>query len=189
MRRLPGVLYLLTSLATLSTGLTFFAEDYAALTGAIKSRIRVPASLAILDFAAPALFLLASALSFWTKKESNRGRWITVAAVLIMLAPLIHGEHGWKLFVETAGPLVCAVLILDSMMRWPSAIAMIASVMCGITQGQMMIYGIERYWDFGGSISTFLVEITPLSLVTASLIAAIAHHLAMRKSAVGQAKS
>lgn len=179
------MLYLLTSLATLSTGLSFFARDYAALTERIRSDIRIPVSAAILDFAAPALFLLAGALSFCTKKESNWGRWITAAAVLIMLAPLLHREHGWKLFVETAGPLVSAVFILDSMVRWPSSIAIIASVICGITQCQMMIYGIQTYWDFGGSISTLLADITPLSLVTASLITAIACHLLMRRKAIG----
>jgi hypothetical protein len=125
------VLYLLTSLATLCTGFIFFAEDYAPLTGALRSDVRIPVSLAILYFAAPAVFLLASALSFWTKKQSNRGRWITMVAVLVMLTPLIQREHGWKLFIETAGPLVSAVFVLDSMVRSPSAIAMMASATSG----------------------------------------------------------
>jgi len=187
MRRMPGVIHLLTSLATLFTGFTFFAGDYALSTRGTRTNIRELAAFAILNFAAPAVFLLASALSFWPKKQSNRGRWITAASVLIMLAPLIVREHGWKLYIQTTGSLVSAVFVLDSLMRWPSAIAMIATVICGLTQGQMMIYGIERYWDFGGTISTLLVEITPPFLVTASLITAIACHLAMRKRAVGQA--
>jgi len=186
MGRLLSALYLLTSLVLLWTGFTFFAEDYGVLNRI--NRNDVP-SLVILDFTAPALFLLGSALSLWTKDQSNKARWITGAVVLITLVPLITREQGWKLFAETAGPLISAVFVLDSMVRKASAVVLIAAVTCGITQGQELIFAFERYWSFGGPISTFLTKITPLLLVTASGVGAIASLITTRKRALRQAKS
>lgn len=136
MGRLLSALYLLTSLVLLWTGFTFFAEDY----GVLNRITGMTASLVILDFTAPALFLLGSALSLWTKDQSNKARWITAAVVLIMLVPLITREYGWKLFAETAGPLISAVFVLDSLVRKASAVVLIAAVTCGITQGQELIF-------------------------------------------------
>lgn len=189
MGRLLSALYLLTSLVLLWTGFTFFAEDYAVFNRANRNDIRESVSLVLLDFTAPALFLLGSALSLWAKDQSNKARWITATAVLVLLAPLIHREHGWKLFIETAGPLISAVFVLDSLVRKASAVVLIAAVTCGITQGQELIFAFERYWSFGGPISMFLTKITPLLLVTASGVGAIASLVTTRKSALTQAKS
>jgi hypothetical protein len=189
MGRLLSALYLLTSLVLLWTGFTFFAEDYGVLNRINRNGVRESASLVILDFTAAALFLLGSALSLWTKDQSNKARWITAAVVLIMLVPLITQEHGWKLFAETAGPLISAVFVLDSLVRKASAVVLIAAVTCGITQGQELIFALERYWLFGGPVSMFLTKITPLLLVTASGVGAIASLVTTRKRALRQAKS
>jgi len=183
MRRLPLALYLLTSLITLFASWALFAHLY---DTPAKSYIRALVSLATLYFAAPTLFLLASALSFWTKEESNWARWIAGASVLIILAPLIHREHGWKLFIETVGPLISIVFVLDSLVRRPSTIAVIAAVTYGIFQGDDLYFRLWFYWRFGGTVPYFLTEITTPLLVTASLVAAIASSLAMRKRSLGQ---
>ena len=177
MKKQSPVLYLLTALATLFAGAAFFAHDYAA---PFRSYYIGSVYLAILNFAAPVFFTLASASSFWTKGESNRARWVTIVAVIIILVPLIHFAHGWKLYADTAGGLICLVFVQDLLARRSSAIAISAAATYGITQGVSLYFWLLDYWDVGGSIAHLLAEITPLFLVTASLVAAITPHHTVR---------
>jgi hypothetical protein len=173
MRKQSPVLYLITALATLFAGTAFFTNDYAA---PFRRYYIGSVSLAILNFAAPVFFILASASSIWTKGESNRARWVTIGAVLIIFVPLIHFDHGWKPYAGAVGGLICLVYVHDSLVRRSSAIAISAAATYGITQGVSLYFWLLNYWDFGGSIANLLAEITPLFLVTVSLLAAITSH-------------
>jgi hypothetical protein len=135
----------------------------------------------MLNFAAPVFFLLAGVSSVWTKEKSNWARWITSGVVLMILVPLIRREHGWKLYAEAAGGLICLVFIHDLLLGRPSVIAITSTVTYGITQGVSLSFWLLNYWDFGGSIPYLHVEITPLFLVAASLLVAVATLLTGRE--------
>jgi hypothetical protein len=176
MRRLPSTIYFLASLATAFAGLQIFALDWR-----FGTNVRALAYSAIFAFAAPTCFLLASISSLCAKEQSSRARWIAAAAVLVLSAPLIRHEHGWRLFAGVAGPLVSTVFIIASLAS-PSAMVVIAIAVYGLAQGGDVFPWVDT-WKSGGPLPMLAVQLLTSLLVGAALLSAIACMLATRKSA------
>jgi hypothetical protein len=182
MRRLPPIVYLLTSLATLFESSVLFANE-TQLSLDENIRLSFLVLFAAEYFATPTLFLLAGVSSFWTNRKPRRVWWMA-AAVLVVIAtwnPFYVGP-GWK-FTLAAVWLVSLIFLLTELVRAPWAIAMIATACYGVFQvlGQDLLGRIEMDWTSGVPVSQLLGNVTPLVLVAVSLVAAIASGLAMQK--------
>jgi uncharacterized membrane protein YozB (DUF420 family) len=136
-KRLTGILYSLTALATLIVGLASFDSMCAALSPINQ---RWLASIAVIDFATPTVFLLAGISAIWTSDKSRAPRWICAAGVLIVLM-LVFVHHGvrWRLFLEAAGALISLVFILGSLVRQASTIAGIGIAVYALLQAHSSI--------------------------------------------------
>jgi hypothetical protein len=174
-KRLAAVLYFLTAVATLSVGLASF-DSRRVWVSAIH--VRWLASLAILDFAVPTIFLLAAISASWVNDKSRAARWITAAITLVglMLFSFYYGL-GWRPFLEAAGPLVSFVFILSSSVRQASTIAGIGTVIYAVVEGQELILNLQNYWEFGASPQHLVATIMPPILVMSSLALAVTSHI------------
>jgi hypothetical protein len=176
--RLAATLYFLTALATLNAGLVSFNFLYSVIS---PINHRWLASYVILVFAAPTVFLLAGISAFGTNNKSMASRWITAAALLIVLMLICaHYGLGWRLFSKATGALLSIVFILGSSVRQASTIAGIGTVVYAVLQGPDLISNLQMYWAFGGSRQHLLATIMTPILVTASLVMAVLSHVKTR---------
>jgi len=178
LKRLAAILYFVTAVATLDIRLADF--DF---VHGMSSHLRFKwvASVAIIHFAAPTLFLLASVSALRRSDKSRAPKWITAIAVLMVLGLVfVHYGLGWRSYLEAAGTLVSFVLILGSSVSRASTIAVIGAVMYSVIEVPNLITSLEMYWDFGGSFQHFIAKIVPPVLVIASLGMAILSHFSTR---------
>jgi hypothetical protein len=174
---LTATLYFSTAIATLIGGLANFNSVYAIIG---PHGVQSFASFAILDFAVPTIFLLASTTVFWTN-EKSRAAWITAAAVLVGLALVfIQYRLGWKPFLGAAGTLISAVFVVGSLVKEASVIVGLAMVIYAFVQGPDLVSHLQQYWAFGGSAQHLLAIIVPPALVVASLLVAAYSYIGIR---------
>lgn len=179
LKRLSSILYFVTAVATLDAGLASlnFARSVLFPTG-----FKWLASLAILHFAAPALFLLASLAVLRTDNRSRLPKWITAAATLAALMLIcVHYGLRWRTYLEAAGALASLVLIVGSLASRASTIALVAVVTYCLVEVDLLITSLEMFWDFGGSVQHFFAKIIPPVLVLACLVIATASHFITRE--------
>jgi hypothetical protein len=175
---LAALLYFFTALATLNVGVSDFNSMYSVIW---PKHFKALASIAILDFGVPTIFLLASITVFWTSDKSRAARWITAAAVLMGLMPVfIHHRLAWKPLLEAAGTLISAVFIVGSLVRKASIIAGWGTVFYAVLQGPFLILQLHFYWAFGGSVQHLLMIFVAPALVAASLVMAAYSHVRTR---------
>lgn len=179
LKRLSSILYFVTAVATLDAGLASFNFARRVL---FPTGLKWLASLAILHFAAPALFLLASLAVLRTDNRSRLPNWITAAATLAALMLIfVHSGLGWRSYLEAAGALVSLVLIVGSLASRASTIALIGVVTYSLVEVHLLITSLEMYWDFGGSVQHFVAKIIPPVLVLVTLVMAGASHFITRE--------
>jgi hypothetical protein len=177
-RHLAATLYFLTAIATLIAGLASFNYVYAIIR---PVSVRSLASFAILDFAVPTIFLLASFTIVWTSNKSTTARWITAAPVFVgLVLVFIQYRIGWKPFLGAAGTLISAVFVVGSLVKEASVIAGLAIVIYAVVQGPDLISHLHQYWAFGGSVQHLFVMIVPPALVAASFLVAAYSYLGIR---------
>ena len=174
LNRLAAILYFLTALATLNIGLALFNFLY---------RIPIPINFrffvfdGIRDFVIPAIFFLASMSVVWEDEKLRAPVWITFGvAFLSLMMILIPRQHGWRLFLETAGPILSIILIVGFSVRRGSTIAGIGAVIYAIIHGPELARFVDDYFSprtAGYSFHSFLAQVIPAGLATASLAIAI----------------
>jgi hypothetical protein len=143
--------------------------------------LRALASIAVLDFGVPTIFLLAIITVFWASDKSRAARWIAAAAVLIgLILVFIHHRLGWRPFLEAVGILTSAIFIVGSLAREASKIVIWGTVFYAILQGPGLFLQLHFYWAFGGSVRHLLMIIVPPALVAASLVIAAYSHIRTR---------
>ncbi len=177
-KHLIATLYSFTALATLIVGLTNFDSMCAVVSPINQDWL---ASFAVLDFAVPTVFFLASISAIWTNDKTRAPRWICAAGVLILLL-LVFIHHGlkWRIFLEATGALISVVFVLGSSVRQASTMVGIGAVIYSIVQGPELVLSFQRYWAFGDTLLHLLVTTMPPLLVTASTVVAIYSHLKIR---------
>jgi hypothetical protein len=186
-KRFSAILYFLTALATLNVGLTDFDFMHSIIS---PKHWRALAPIAILDFGAPTIFLLASITVFRTSGKSKAARWITSATVSIGLMLLFaHHRLGWRPFSVTAGTLISAAFILGSLVGEASLIAGWGTVFYAVLQGPDLVLQLHYYWAGGGSFQHLLMIFIPPALVTASLAMAAYTHVGTRDKATRDGSS
>src|SRR4029077_7446615 len=175
---LAATLYFLTAIGTLTVGLAGFNSVYTIIrSGSVRSF----ASFAILDFAVPSFFLLASLTVFCTSDKSRAARWITAAAVLVGLTLVfIHYRLGWRPFLGAAGALISAVFVIGSLVEEASIVAGLGMVIYAVVQGLDLILQLHFYWEFGGSVRHLLMILIAPVLVAASLVVAVYSYIGTR---------
>jgi len=179
LKRLTAVLYFVTAVATLDIRLADFDFVHAM---SLHLRFKWVAFVAIIHFAAPTLFLLASVSALRRSDESKAPKWITAIAMLMVLALVfVHFGLGWRSYSEAAGTLVSFVLIVGSSVSRASTIAVIGAATYLVIEVPLLITSLEMYWDFGGSIEHFVAKIIPPIFVLASLVIAITSHFITRE--------
>lgn len=177
-RRLTGILYSLTALATLIVGLASF-DSICAVLSPINQRGL--GSIAVIDFATPTIFFLAGISAIWTSDKSRAPRWICAAGVLIVLMLIfVHYGVRWRLFLQAAGALISLVFVLGSLVRQASTIAGMGVAAYALLQGPYFILDLERDWAFGQTLQRLLARTMPPFLVAASLVLAIYSHSRIR---------
>ena len=172
---MAAILYLLTAFAVLNAGLASFRFFSAALS---SIHARWDASSTAICFAASTIFFLAGVSAFWKDEESKAPKWLTAGVVLLGLALFIFRQgFGWRLLAEAAGALLSAVLILGSLVKQSSKIAVVGTVIYVAFQGDELVLRLHFYWEFGGSIQNFAATIATPILVLTSCVAAVTLHV------------
>ncbi len=179
LKRLSSILYFVTAVATLDAGLASFNFAHRML---ISFGFKWDATAAIVYFAAPALFLLASLAALRKDNTSGFPKWISAAVTLAALVLVfVHAGLGWQAYLEAAGTLGSLVLISGSLVGRASTMAVMGAVTYTVVEARMLITSLRLYWDFGGSIQHFVAKIVPPLMVLASLVMAIAAHFIVRQ--------
>src|SRR5579859_3751851 len=140
-KSVAAILYSLTALATLMVSLESFGSIHATIA---PVNFRWLPSFAVIDFAVPAVFFLASISAVWASDKLRVARWVTVAAVLVLLMLVFgHDALGWKLFLEAAGELVSAVFVIGALAGQASTIAGIGVALYAVVQSQYSILSLQ----------------------------------------------
>jgi hypothetical protein len=179
-KRAAAILYFLTAVATFGAGLDSFGSMHA-LTSTINARWL--ASFAIIDFAAPTIFLLASISAASISEKSTASPWMTATTISIgLILVVVHYGLGWRQFAEVTAVLLSAVFILSSPVRQASTTAGVGTAFYTVFQGEALIINLQNYWTFGGSARHLLGTIIPPILVVSSLVVALTSHIKTRAS-------
>src|ERR1700684_3277276 len=133
--RLSSILYFVTAVATLDAGLASFSYVRRVL---LAFGFKWSASAAIVYFAAPALFLLASLAALRRDNTSRFPKWISAAVTLAALVLVfIHAGLGWEAYSEAAGALGSLVLISGSLVSRASTLALMGAVTYFVVEVQL----------------------------------------------------